>query len=73
MGFRNFYHYRLLRKRNIRKMLSIVKEYKNYELSKENLLESFQGWNAYAKWANSFKLRREFVRKIYTPVQISLT
>jgi len=65
VGFRNFYYHKLLRKRNIRKMLSVVSRYKNGEISKEKLLESFQGWNAYAKWANSYNLRREVVRKIY--------
>ena len=67
VGFRNFYHYKLLRKRNIRKMLSVVKKYKNGQISKEKMIESFQGWNAYAKWANSFKLRKEIVKEIYAP------
>ena len=66
VGFKNFWHYRLLRKRNIIKILSKIDEYKNGELSKEKILESFQGWNAYAKWANSYKLRREVVKKIYS-------
>ncbi len=65
VGFRNFWHYKLLRKRNIRKMLFVVENYKNNEISKEKILESFQGWNAYAKWADSFKLRKSVVRKIY--------
>ncbi len=66
VGFRNFWRYRLIRKRNIRKMLSFVKEYQQEEISKEKLPESFQGWNAYAKWANSFKLRQGIVKKIYS-------
>ena len=65
VGFRNFYHYKLLRKRNIRKMLKIIGKYKNGEFSKEKMLESFQGWNAYAKWANTLNLRKKVVRKIY--------
>jgi len=65
VGFRNFYHFRLLRKRNIRKMFSVVKKYKQGELTKDKILESFQGWNAYAKWADSFWLRRGVVRAIY--------
>ena len=32
--------------------------YEEGKISKEKLLESFQGWQAYAKWANSFKLRK---------------
>ncbi len=31
----------------------------------EKLLESFQGWNAYAKWANSFKLRISMIKIIF--------
>ena len=36
-------------------MLFVVEKYKNNELSKEKLFERFQGWNAYTKWADSFK------------------
>ncbi|MFH1365303.1 MAG: RNA-directed DNA polymerase [archaeon] len=66
VGFRNFYYYNLLRKRNIKKMLSIVKKFKKEEISKEKVLEIFQGWNAYAKWANSYNLRKEIANKIYS-------
>lgn len=65
VGFRNFYHFKLLRKRNIRKILKKVQTYKKGNLLKENILEIHQGWQAYAKWANTFKLRKEIVRKIY--------
>ena len=64
VGFRNYWHFRLLRKRNIRKMFAKIEDYKQGKVSKNKMLESFQGWNAYAKWANSFKLRREVVEKI---------
>jgi len=66
VGFRCFWHYKLLRKRNIRKILLKVKEYRNEQISKEKMLESFQGWNAYALWADSYKFRRDVVRKIYS-------
>ncbi|MFH1710951.1 MAG: reverse transcriptase domain-containing protein [Nanoarchaeota archaeon] len=65
VGFRNFYFYRLLRRRNQRKIYYKIEDFKQGKISKEKLLESFQGWNAYAKWADSYKLRREVVRKIY--------
>lgn len=58
-----------LRKRNMRKMLLKVKKYKTREISKEDILESFQGWNAYAKWVNSYRLRKEIVKKIYVKFQ----
>jgi RNA-directed DNA polymerase len=66
IGFRNFYYHRLLRKRNMRKILSKIKKYKKGELSKKKVLESFQGWNAYASWANSYKLRKRVVQRIYS-------
>lgn len=65
VGFRNFYYYRLLRKRNIRKMLWKIDQYKGGKIPKVKILESFQGWNAYAKWADSLKIRRMVVSKIY--------
>lgn len=64
VGFRNFYHYKLLRKKRIRKMLFKIEEYKNKELTKEKLIEIFQGWNAYAKLADTFKLKKEILKKI---------
>ena len=64
LGFRDFYHHRLLRKRNIRKMLVEIEKYQEEEISREKLLEIFQGWQAYARWANTFKLRRNVTRKI---------
>ena len=67
VGFRCFWNYRLLRKRNVRKMVLKVEKYKRGEISKEKILESFQGWQAYAKWAESLGIRREVVKRIYTP------
>ncbi|MBI2044936.1 hypothetical protein HYT23_02675 [Candidatus Pacearchaeota archaeon] len=66
VGFRNFYYFRLLRIRNIGKMLFKIKRYKKEEITKEKLLESFQGWNAYVKWADTLKLRRKIVSRIYS-------
>ena len=65
VGFRNFWHCKLLRKRNIGNMLSKIRDYRRGEISKEKILESFSGWNAYAKWADSLHLRREFIKRIY--------
>jgi hypothetical protein len=61
VGFRIFWHYKLLRERNIRKMLKTIERYKAGEISREKILESFQGWNAYAKWADSYRMRKEIV------------
>lgn len=65
LGFRNFYHFKLLRKRNIRKMIAKVKKFEKLELSNKEIMESFSGWNAYAKWGNTLKLRRSISKQIY--------
>jgi len=65
VGFRNFYYHKLLRKRNKRKILLRIKQFKNQEISYEKLLESFNGWNAYSKWANCYKLRKDILNKIF--------
>ena len=65
VGFRIFYYFKLLRKRNLRTILYKIKKYKQGEIPKEKILECFQGWNAYAKWANTLKLRRKVVKMIY--------
>jgi len=64
VGFRNFYHFKLLRKRNLRTIQNKIYQYQKGELSYKKLSESFQGWNAYAKWSNSYKLRKELSNKI---------
>jgi len=64
VGFRTFYYFRLLRKRNIKKMQIKIKLFKEGKISYEKLLESFHGWQAYAKWANSHKLKEKVLNKI---------
>ncbi|MFH1425116.1 MAG: RNA-directed DNA polymerase [archaeon] len=65
VGFRNFYYHRLVRKRNIRKMKRKINNMKNNRISYWQLMESYQGWQAYVKWSNSFRLRKEVLKKIY--------
>ncbi|MEK6947503.1 MAG: reverse transcriptase/maturase family protein, partial [Nanoarchaeota archaeon] len=65
LGYRVFYHYKLLRKANKRKFERTFKEkldlYKNRSISRENFVQSLQGWFGYAMWANTFKLRRKII------------
>nr|AQS29719.1 hypothetical protein [uncultured archaeon] len=56
VGFRNFYYYKLLRKRNVNNIKRKIELLNKCDLSYEKFLESFNGWNAYAKWANSCNL-----------------
>jgi len=64
VGFRNFYYFKLLRKRNKRKILFRIEQYRNRKISKEKLIECFQGWQAYAKWADSYKLRKKILKSL---------
>ena len=62
VGFRNFYHHRLLRKRNIRIIKRRISLFKEGVISEEKFNEMFQGWNAYAKWANSYNLKKKLIK-----------
>jgi len=65
VGFRNFLHHKLLRKRNIRKMRKKIEQFSKSKLTYKKMTEIYQGWQAYAKWANSFKLRKEISKQIH--------
>ncbi len=64
VGFRIFYYFRLLRKRNIRNMKRKIFLLNKKEISYEQLFDSFQGWEAYASWANSYKLKYNIIKMI---------
>jgi retron-type reverse transcriptase len=61
LGYKIFYHYKLLKKRNIRKFLKCIKIYKEGLISKEKFLDFYNGWEGYAKWANTYKLRKKLI------------
>jgi len=60
VGFINFYYFKLLRKRNIKNIERKIKMFNKGLISKDKLIESFQGWKAYAKWADSYKFNKQF-------------
>jgi len=64
VGFRNFYYYKLLRRRNIRNVKSKFQLFKEDKISYEKFIESFQGWSAYAKWANSYNLANRIITSL---------
>ena len=64
VGFRNFYYFRLLRKRNICAMKNKVRKFDEGKIACKKLLESYQGWQAYASWANSHKLKTKIKSEI---------
>ena len=57
-GMEIYYNY-------IRKHQGIINELKNNEIYYWKLMEIYQGWQAYAKWANSFNLRKRILKEIH--------
>tara|TARA_Y100000310_G_C20423217_1_gene687673 strand:+ start:241 stop:699 length:459 start_codon:yes stop_codon:yes gene_type:complete len=64
VGFRNFYHFKLLRKRNIKNMKNKVTKYNNNQIPKIKFFEIYQGWKSYSKWANSSNIREQILNEI---------
>lgn len=62
IGFRNFYYFRLLRRRNIRTIKAKIISYQRGVISSEKYGEILQGWCAYAKWANSYNLTNKLAQ-----------
>ena len=54
VGFRNFYNYKLLRKRNIKDIKRKIYLFRKEKIGEDKFYEIWQGWNAYANWANSY-------------------
>jgi len=69
LGFTCFYYHRILRKRNLLKMLrrieSFKEKYRQGFIESYEILASFQGWNAYAIHANTYKIRRFITKKVF--------
>ncbi len=65
LGYKIFYHYRLLIKRNLRLIYEKIKLFKKKELTSEKFAECFTGWSGYAKWANSHNLRKRLINRLH--------
>ncbi len=68
LGFKIFYHYKLAKKRNVhhfyRRLSELEKKYKEREITREKFMESVEGWFAYIKWGNTYKLRKNIMNRI---------
>jgi len=64
VGFRNFYHFKLLRKRNIKSMKNKINQYKNNKISKAKFFEIYQGWRVYSEWADSSNVREKIMKEL---------
>jgi hypothetical protein len=65
LGFRIFPKYRLLKKSNARRIWGRLDRFKEKcdagEMGRKDVVRSLDGWLAYAKFANSYKLRKRVV------------
>ena len=66
VGFRNFYYFKLLRKRNLKNMQRKINLFNKGEINYSKFFEIFQGWQSYASWANS----QNFVKKLLKRIQL---
>ncbi len=68
LGYRIFYHYKLLRKRNLYKFRkNFIKQINllvDGRIGKEQILGNLQGWFGYARWANTYNLRKGIMKEI---------
>lgn len=65
LGFREFYHFRLLKKSNRRRIKNRLEKLK--ACHPERLRLSFSGWEGYAMMGDTYKLRSELRNWIYSP------
>jgi len=67
LGFRIFYHHKLLVKRNMRKFTKKLQKmsgkYKQDKIEREKVIETFEGWLAYASHANTYSQRRTITKE----------
>jgi retron-type reverse transcriptase len=65
LGYRVFYDFKLLKKRNLRyfyrKLDLSIEDYNLNILSKEKFEAKLNGWFGYAKFADTFKLRKKII------------
>ena len=75
LGYRIFYYYKLPRKSNCYKFEKKLEElkvlYKEKQITREEVVESLEGWMAYAKYGNTYKYRKNLLRKFnrYFPIK----
>ena len=66
LGFRLYQHHKRIKKKNVKrfekKMIRQRKWFNQEKISREKIVESFEGWLAHVSHANTFKYRKHLVR-----------
>ena len=67
LGLRVFAHYRLLKLRNLkkfqRKLIHLKGLYRQKQINYDSAFDFMEGWLAYARQANTYTLRKKFVKQ----------
>lgn len=67
VGYRVFYHYKLLKKSNLKviekRIMKFRELYEKNEISYEKITQSLESWMAYAKYADTYKLRKKITKQ----------
>ena len=68
MGYKLFYFYRLIRKRNVKSFKERLwywqKEFKEKRISAKDITQKIRGWIEYARYGDSYQLRKKLLNDI---------
>ena len=64
LGYRIFYHYSLISRRSIKIFKRKVNFFEDNEICQQEFSDFYLGWKGYAKWADSYRLRKRIEEKI---------
>ena len=67
LGFKIFIYHRIIKRQNLKrfknKIKKLEKQYNQRNITYDKIYESLEGWLAYAKNANTYKLRKEILKE----------
>jgi RNA-directed DNA polymerase len=68
LGFRIFYNYKLIRKKNLKKyernFSQLQQDYSERKITRDKIIEKFEGWLTYTQQANTYKYRRHIMQQL---------
>jgi len=68
VGFKIFYYFKIIRRRNFRNfnknLKKLKQDYKEGLITKEKFISIIQGWFAYAMWGDTYDIRENILKEI---------